>query len=137
MQTSSGLLIIKDNKILLCHPTNHTWLHSYSIPKGHVENNETLIETAIRETKEEVGLTINESIIDKTEYLIEYRNKHGKLYKKVYYFIVDVDNCDEILNKEQLQLDEVDWAGFLNYNEALDRIFWRFKPMLEHIKKQS
>ena len=33
-------------------------LGHYSIPKGHVENNETEIETALREIKEETNLDV-------------------------------------------------------------------------------
>ena len=53
MIESAGLLIIQDNKILLAHPTNAPWYGSYTIPKGKVEDGETYIDTAIRETKEE------------------------------------------------------------------------------------
>ena len=133
MKNSSGLLIIKDNKILLAHPTNHPWTHSYTIPKGNIEVGETKIDAAIRETFEEVGITISEDFIDKTEYLIEYRNKKNKLYKRLYYFIVFIDNYDDVLNKNKLQLDEVDWAGFLTKKEAEEKIFWRFKPMLDFL----
>ena len=33
-------------------------LGNYGFPKGHMENNETEIETAIREIREEVGLSV-------------------------------------------------------------------------------
>jgi ADP-ribose pyrophosphatase YjhB (NUDIX family) len=37
MTISAGLVLIADNKILLCHPTGQKWWNSYSFPKGHVE----------------------------------------------------------------------------------------------------
>lgn len=131
MEISSGLLIIKDNKILLCHPTNAPWYNSYSIPKGKVDSiDKDLIATAIRETYEEVGISIDRNQIKKPDNnLILYKNKKGKTYKKVYYYLVFIDNNPEI----KLQEKEVDWADFLNKDEAEKRIFWRFREMLNYI----
>ena len=134
IQKSAGLLIIKNNKILLLHPTGADE-NIYSIPKGHIEKNETTIEAAIRETYEEAGIIINDYDINKTEHIIEYRNKHGKLYKNVYYFIVHIP--DELypdkLDINQLQKEEVDIGKFFTKEEASEKIFWRFKEMLNYI----
>ena len=141
MVISAGLLVIKNNKILLCHPTNAKWLGYFSIPKGHVEEHETnkedYIDTAIRETFEETGLLIDYNLINKKEYCINYIDKKGKTYKQVYYYIANVKDSDlpDNIIKEQLQLSEVDWAGFLTYEEAETKLFWRFKTILEHLKK--
>jgi len=134
VKKSAGLVIIKNNKILLCHPTNARWFGTYSIPKGGLEHCETKIDAAIRETSEEVGIIIPEDFISKDEHCIEYKDKHGKLYKKVYYYVVEMNGLPNVLPKEQLQSEEVDWAGFLDYEQAQKKIFWRFKPILELIK---
>lgn len=137
MKISAGLLIIQDNKILLAHPTNAPWKNSYSIPKGGVEEGENFIETALRETKEEVGLEIPFNLIDRNnKYIINYKNKKGQVYKKVYYFIVKVEKntFPTIIPNKYLQLEEVDWAGFLEFSTANEKIFWRFKEMLNFLK---
>ena len=134
MKKSAGLAIIKDDKLLLCHPTNARWEGTYSLPKGKVEEGETNIEAAIRETMEETGILIPESAIEPKEYEIEYMDKNNKIYKKVYYYIVWVENYPDIIPKHQLQLEEVDWVGFLNYEEAQKKVFWRFNPILELLK---
>ena len=56
MQISAGLLILHNNKILLIHPTNAPWYGTYSIPKGKLEKDETIIQAAIRETEEEIEI---------------------------------------------------------------------------------
>ena len=137
MKISAGLVIIQNNKILLAHPTNAPWKNTYSFPKGGVEKDENYIETALRETKEEVGLDIPFNLIDKNnEYVIVYKNKQGKRYKKVYYYVVKLDDntYPDVLDKNNLQLEEVDWAGFLNYDDAKEKIFWRFNEILNLIK---
>lgn len=129
---SSGFVIIQDNKILLVHPTNSKWYGTYSIPKGHVDFNEDLIDTAIRETKEEIGITINPRDIVGSYNFIDYV-KDNKVYKRVYYFVVNpsipIKNTDF-----KLQKSEVDWAGFLSKKEAEKRIFWRLNRVLSHLK---
>ena len=71
MKVSCGLVLIKDKKILLVHPTNSTG-KSFSIPKGMINEDEDYIKCAIRETKEEIGVQINESDViqkEKDKYL--------------------------------------------------------------------
>jgi len=136
MKKSAGIVLIKDNKILLCHPTSASWTGTYSIPKGHIEDGESISDAAIRETKEEVGIIVPERFL-KDEKAIDYKDKSGRIYKKVYYYVVDADDIPDIIPKDSLQLEEVDWAGFLDYQQAQKKIFWRFKSMLELIKPVS
>ena len=130
---SAGLAIIQKGSILLGHPTGQKWYGTYSIPKGHVEAGEDLLEAAIRETREEVGLTINpDDIISPKPYFIDYKDKQGRIYKRVYYYIV---NPSEIIRQSAITPDkkEIDWAGFILKDAADNRIFWRLKPILDHI----
>jgi len=134
MKTSAGLVIIKNNKILLCHPTNSKWYGTYSIPKGGLEENETNIQAAIRETGEEVGIIVPIEYINNKEYCVNYTDNNGNIYKKVYYYIVELDNIPDILPKNQLQLCEIDYAAFYCKKEAEQLIFWRFKEILDYLK---
>ncbi|MCB1713070.1 MAG: NUDIX hydrolase, partial [Candidatus Riesia sp.] len=108
--------------MLLAHPTRQRWDGTYTIPKGKVIKGEDKIDAAIRETKEEVGVYIDKSDVEPTEYCVEYRTKKGYLYKKVYYFIVRIKNdvCVHVDNRE------INWAGFLTKEESESKIFWRF-----------
>ena len=66
MKISCGLVLIKDKKILLVHPTNSIG-KSFSIPKGMINKDEDYITCAIRETKEEVGIEIKKKDIKLTK----------------------------------------------------------------------
>lgn len=58
---AAGLFIVrKDKKLLVAHPTNHK-PNFWSIPKGKVEENETFLEGALRETYEETNLNLAET----------------------------------------------------------------------------
>lgn len=141
MKISSGIAIFYKNKILLGHPTNMPWKNSFSPPKGGVDEGENFLQAAIRETWEEVGIKIDESQIENIDSPIEflYVNKKGELFKKCYMFIVKISDLSEIksecetLDKSQLQATEIDWAGFMTKEEAFDKIFFRFQPLLNMI----
>ena len=116
-------------------------MNSFSIPKGGVDEGETLLDAAIRETKEEVGITINPSQISNIDNPIEvqYISKKNEFFKKVFVFIVKIENLSEIgltseiIDTKQLQVGEVDWAGFMDKEDSMNKIFFRFKPLLCHI----
>jgi ADP-ribose pyrophosphatase YjhB (NUDIX family) len=139
MKVSAGTCIKYNNKLLFCHPTSSAWFGTYSPAKGGVNIGETFIDAAIRETKEEIGININISMISNKEKPIEiiYLNKKKSIHKKVFLFIVNINSLSEIglkgevVPKEQLQKEEVDWAGFLTKEEILKKSFHRFLPLIE------
>jgi len=72
-----GLYIInKDDKLLICHPTHHA-PNFFSIPKGKLEDGESFLEAAIRETYEETNIDLNLDIVEIFHYLgmDTYRSK--------------------------------------------------------------
>ena len=87
---ASGLFIInKGDKLLVAHPTNHD-PNFWSIPKGRMEEGETTIETALRETQEEVNVDFREGYTDGDLMYFdcprqEYKNKNKILESFVVY----------------------------------------------------
>lgn len=137
MKTSAGIILKYKDSILLCHPTNASWKETYSFPKGLIEDGEDLIDAAIRECFEETGIKVTrEQIVNK--YLVPYK-KGRNYFKKVYLYQVNVSSLkdigliNEVVDKSQLQLEEVDWAGFISKEDVSEKIFWRFKPILHEI----
>jgi len=134
IEKSGGLVIVQNNQILLVHPTNAAWSGTYSIPKGKIEDFETPLDAAIRETKEEIGIDINpEWIENKVPEIIPYKNGKGKTYKKVFWYLVDLDKVgvELVISNDHVGKREVDWAGCLTLEEAKEKIFWRFQPILK------
>lgn len=137
-KTSAGLAIIYDNKVLLAHTTSRGWYGSYGIPKGGIEKGESKLDAAIRETEEEVGIKIPKKLIDTTEHtFVVSTKKYG--HKIVYYYIVKIDKLSQIglkdlkVPKGQLQVEEVDWAGFLGYKEAMKRVMKSQVPLINNL----
>lgn len=53
------LMLVRNGQILLARRCNTGWQDgNYSLPSGHVDPDETIIQALIRETKEEVGVTL-------------------------------------------------------------------------------
>lgn len=136
MKNSAGIAIVWKDKVLLVHPTNNKWWGTYSIPKGEIEKDENPTEAAIRELKEEIGIELPISSVRENE-LLECEYPSGK---KVLYYIYKIKNLSEIgmtkenLSRDKLQLEEVDWAGFIDFDEALKRIHPNMRSIIENIQ---
>lgn len=86
----------------------------WAFPKGHVENNETEVETALREIKEETGLTVK--IDNSFREMVTYSPKKNVI-KDVIYF------AGEYLNGEdEAQPEEVMQIKWVNAEDALKAI---------------
>jgi len=124
---SAGLAIIYRGMVLLAHTTGRKWWGSYGIPKGGIEPGESRMDAAIRETREEVGLDIPRSMIDPNPRTYVLTSRKYKYTKTVYWYAMQVEDLGQIgmkslvVPKSQLQLEEVDWAGFMPLAEAKKR----------------
>lgn len=136
---SAGILLIYDNKVLLCHPSNNYWTNTFSPPKGHVEKDESHEDAAIRECFEETSIKVNKNQLGK-KFTINYTSG-SELYKVVYLFLVEIESLDEVgmdrevVDKRDLQIEEVDWCGFMTKNEAMKHLFWRYKQVIDEVLK--
>jgi len=84
---AAGIFIVrKDNKVLVCHPTRHK-LDFWSIPKGKINDGETHLKCAIRETYEETNIDLSDKNIFFKIYPLEavnYRHKKKILFPFLY-----------------------------------------------------
>jgi len=115
-EKSAGIVLFRNisNKnefLLLNYPQGH-----WDFIKGKVEQNETLYETAIRETKEETGIS-NIKFIDGFEESVEYdfRFKNEDIHKKVIFFLAKTSEKKISLSHEH---NDYLWLG---YNDALKK----------------
>ena len=76
---------------------------------GHVDKDESVLVTAIRETKEEIGIDINE---DEISYLREWIIDEQRELAQIYLVNKDISIADIKIEKEEF--DEIKW---LEYNE--------------------
>lgn len=112
---SCGAVIIDNGKVLLIGAKDDQGKIFWSFPKGHQEDGETDLETAIRETFEEVGLNIK--IIDKVPIIRSHYVNNESAEKDIYLFL-----AQKVGGKIKLQKDEVEyvkWVDTLKVDEYL------------------
>jgi len=115
-ETSAGIVLYrKENSeklfLLLHYPSGH-----WDFVKGKMENGETTQQTAIRETKEETGITDIE-FVENFEEWIEYNFKYkGELVqKKVVFFLAETKTKNVKISHEH--------SGYtwINYNTSMEK----------------
>jgi len=121
MQVSAGILFILDNKALLAHSTNSRWWNSWMPPKGHVEDGESLQQTAARETREEIGWDIDPKHL-KESFMVEYMKK-SNVWKQIHIFPVYLSSTNDERVKiiGDLQKDEVDAIEWMDHDMIIKR----------------
>jgi 8-oxo-dGTP pyrophosphatase MutT (NUDIX family) len=111
-EVSCGAVVFtqKDNEIYYVIIKSHEGF--YGFPKGHMEENETEEETALREIAEETGLKVN--ILPGFRITDEYPlPKKEDTLKRVIYFIGKYEDQEIIYQKEELI-----GAYLMTYEEA-------------------
>lgn len=122
-EKSCGCIIIKNKKVLLVYEKNRNF---WGFPKGHMEDGETEIETALREVKEEVGLDVE---IDKDRrYTLNYIIR-DEIDKTTVLYIAKAKN-EEIIMQEN-EIENIRWCSF---EEALNTLtFDNWKEMFKKV----
>ena len=126
-EKSCGCIIIKDQKVLLVYEKNRNF---WGFPKGHMEDGETEIETALREVKEEVGLDVE--IDKKRRYTLNY--VIGNEIDKTTVLYIAKAKDGKIIMQES-EIENIKWCSF---EEALNMLTfddWKdmFKKVIDDI----
>jgi len=115
-EKSAGIVLFRNDSdknefLLLNYPQGH-----WDFVKGKIEQNETSHETALRETKEETGIS-NIEFVNGFEESVEYdfRFKKENIHKKVIFFLAKTNEKNNKLSHEH---NDYLW---LEYNDALKK----------------
>ncbi len=115
-ETSAGIVLFRKEEsknlfLLLNYPSGH-----WDFVKGKMEKDETIHETAVRETKEETGIS-DVAFLDNFEEWIEYNFQYqGELvHKKVVFFLAETNTKNVEISHEHLNYTWVD------YNTAMEK----------------
>ncbi|MBD3231830.1 NUDIX domain-containing protein [Candidatus Dependentiae bacterium] len=106
------LIFIKDNQILLLKRKNTGWQdNKYSVPAGKLDGNETVMQAAVREAKEEIGLNIK---IDNSD-VIHVLHKKNDDNEETIDFFIKVNNWKNTpKNMEPHKCEELKWNPINN-----------------------
>jgi len=111
-ETSAGIVLFrKENSkilfLLLHYPSGH-----WDFIKGKMEKGESIHQTAIREAKEETGIT-DITFLENFEEWIEYNFQYqGELiHKKVVFFLAETKTKDVTISHEHLGYTWMDYTS--------------------------
>ncbi len=104
---AAGILLIKDNKVLLLKRSPQIYGGGlYGFPGGHVDGNETVRQALARETLEELGIIVSPEDL-KFVHVVHRRNKNGSEYITFYFSATNW--LGEPFNKEPDKHDLLEW----------------------------
>lgn len=81
--SAAGVVVNGDKAVLVFQTNTHTW----TLPKGHVDKGESLLETAKREIHEETGIT-NLAFVKELGSYVRGTRKDPNIKKKIAVFFV-------------------------------------------------
>ncbi len=114
-ETSAGVVIFRRENsrilfLLLHYPSGH-----WDFVKGKMEKGESVRQTAIRETKEETGIT-DITFVENFEEWIEYNFQfQGEIvHKKVVFFLGETKNKEVLISHEHLDFTWMDYLAAMD-----------------------
>ena len=135
---SSGIALINNGKIFLIKPfrsSNDRW----GIPKGHLDGNEDIQKTAIREFTEETGI----KIVGALKYFSTVTTRYNDVIKNVNVYKCIGTGTEKFIKSNLIT--EGDLAGnpenvageWFTYNEALEKVHSYQIPIIKKLKAED
>jgi 8-oxo-dGTP pyrophosphatase MutT (NUDIX family) len=134
----AGIILyrIKDNVIEYVLVETHQKRYQYSFPKGKRESNETTLENAKRETREETGLNDDQYTIIPNKYFIEYLKKNNVNKKHIKYYVAKVlDNNVTFLPQDLKEIKDCNWFTLEQILTFDKQLSWQRRSILVDVDR--
>lgn len=138
--SAGGVIVKKIRGKDCCLVIHRAQMNDWSLPKGHQEKNESLQETAIREVRDESGITTKPTkYLGKFTYSVTDESIKSIFLRTVHWFLMRYKS-GKLRKKKDKEVDKVIWVpldgdfSFLTYDN--DRKFIkRAKDVLRDLTK--
>jgi 8-oxo-dGTP pyrophosphatase MutT (NUDIX family) len=116
-EVSAGGVVVHDGQVLVIVPTRRAADGSrvLALPKGHLDEGETVVQAATREVREETGMVV-EPMQELGEVRYWYMRDRRRVAKSVHFFLFRLlggdlaDHDDEVLEARWMGLSEAQKA---------------------------
>lgn len=114
-----GIILKKDNQVLLVKRTNTDWASGYwNFPGGLLEENETLVAAAAREALEEVGVSIAQDDL-RLVHVMQARKTATHNKEIIGFYFLASQWGGTALNNEPHRHSEIAWFAIDNLPEQI------------------
>lgn len=103
---SAGGVVVQNGAVLLIRPNSYRW----QLPKGHIEEGETAAEAAVREVREETGVSAA-VVRELSSVKYEFYERRVRIHKTVRYFLMSYVSGNT-LGFDREEVDSVSWVVF-------------------------
>ena len=118
MEKSCGIVLFRSEDFLLIQHSDKLGVKGHwDFPKGHIEGNETELETATRELEEETGIREFQLVDDFKERISYNIHRDSKIIPKVVTFFL----AESSTNKVRLSSEHQNYK-WLNFSSAHDQL---------------
>ena len=114
MILKAGTILINNGKIGLVFRDNY---QDYSFPKGHVEEGESFLECAIRETNEETKREVK-ILMQEEIYIEQYKDSKGNDCECHYFLAEDIGKSDN----DSLDTHDLVWVDYDKVEDVLSYV---------------
>lgn len=130
MIASAYLLLIHRRKILLLRRKNTGYKDGYySLPAGHIEDNESLTDGGTREFFEEIGIRFNPKDLT----LVHVMHRKEDDIRMDFFFTGNIDG-QKPFNKEPEKCDDLRWFSLSSLpDNTISYIAYAIRSYLKHI----
>ena len=135
MKTGVGVMLLNDNKVLLGHRVTKAKdtggiyePDSWTFPGGKQEYNETVLETAIRETKEETNLDLKELYV---------YTATDEFQSDRHFVTIGVISSSYEGELKVMEPDKINEWKWFDLNDLPKNIYTPSKNMIEEYKKRG
>jgi 8-oxo-dGTP pyrophosphatase MutT (NUDIX family) len=117
-EVSAGGVVLHEGKVLVIVPTRRAadGSHVLGLPKGHLDEGETILQAAAREVREETGVTV-ELVRELGEVRYWYVRDRHRVAKSVHFFLFRYVSGDPADHDEEVL--EARWMGLAEAHKAL------------------
>jgi 8-oxo-dGTP diphosphatase len=128
---ASYVIVRNSGKIAFVLRSNTDWMnHHYGLPSGKVEKNESFSQAAIREAKEEIGITV----LPENLKFIHISHRHDDNYDWVDVFFEATEWSGEPYNAEPHMHSELAW---LDPKNLPDNVIPNIRYLIEQIESNK